>query len=86
MENTRLIYDIIDDIIDKLNSSNQDGLLLLIDFEKALYSVEWNFLDEGLKFFNFRESIRQWVKTFYKNINSSFTLNFLQTQQNKTVK
>ena len=82
MENTRLIYD----IIDKLNSNNQDGLLLLIDFEKALYSVEWNFLDEGLKFFNFRESIRQWVKTFYKNINSSFTLSFSQTQQNKTVK
>ena len=65
-ENTRLIYD----IIDKLNSSNQEGLLLLIDFEKAFDSVEWNFLDETLKCFNFGESIRQWVKTFYENINS----------------
>ena len=46
-ENTRLIYD----IIDKLNSNKQGGLLLLIDFEKAFDSVEWNFLDEALKFF-----------------------------------
>ena len=59
-ENTRLIYD----IIDKLNSNKQGGLLLLIDFEKAFDSVEWNFLDEALKFFNFGESIRWWVKTF----------------------
>ena len=46
VENTRLIYD----IIDKLNSNNQEGLLLLIDFEKAFNSVEWNFLDGALKF------------------------------------
>ena len=46
-ENTRLIYD----IIDKLNSNNEEGLLLLIDFEKAFHSVEWNFLDGALKFF-----------------------------------
>ena len=70
-ENTRLIYD----IIDKLNSNNQEGLLLLIDFEKAFDSVEWNFLDGALKFFNFGESIRRWVKTFYQNINSSILYN-----------
>ena len=45
--------------------------MLLIDFEKAFDSVEWNFLDGVLKFFNFGESMRRWVKTFYKNINSS---------------
>ena len=56
-ENTRLIYD----IIDKLNSNNQEGLLLLIDFEKAFDSVEWNFLDGALKFFNFGESMRRCV-------------------------
>ena len=59
------------DIIDKLNSNNQEGLLLLIDFERAFDSVEWNFLDEALKLFNFWESIRRWVKTFYKNINTA---------------
>ena len=70
-ENTRLIYN----IIDKLNFNNQEGLLLLIDFEKPFDSVEWNFLDGALKFFNFGESMRQWVKTFYKNINSSVLYN-----------
>lgn len=70
-ENTGLIYD----IIDKLNSNNQEGLLLLIDFEKAFDSVEWHFLHEALKFFYFGESIRRWVKTFYKNINSSTLYN-----------
>ena len=70
-ENSRLIYD----IVDKLNSSSQEGLLLLIDFEKAFDLVEWNFLDEALKVFNFGESVRQWVKTFYKNINSSILYN-----------
>ena len=70
-ENTRLIYD----IIDKLNSNNQEGLLLLIDFEKAFDSVEWNFLDGALKVFNFGQSMRRWVKTFYKNINSSVLYN-----------
>ena len=47
-EITRLIYDIIDELI----SSSQEGLL--IDFEKAFDSVEWNFLDEALKVFQFR--------------------------------
>ena len=63
------------DIIDKLNSNNQEGLLLLIDFEKAFDSVEWNFLDSALEFFGFGESIRRWVKTFYQNINSSILYN-----------
>lgn len=34
-KNTRLIYD----IIDKLISSSQEGLLLLVDFEKAFDQV-----------------------------------------------
>ena len=51
-ENTKLIYD----IIDKLISSSQEGLLLLVDFEKAFDSVEWNFFNEpfdilGITFF-----------------------------------
>ena len=57
--------------------------MLLIDFEKAFDSVEWNFLDGALGlllllllfFFNFGKSIRRWVKTFYQNINSSILYN-----------
>ena len=67
-ENTRLISD----IIDKLNCNNQEGLLLLIDFEKAFDSVKWNFLDEALKCFNFGEPMRWWVKTFTKTLIAPF--------------
>jgi hypothetical protein len=47
------------------------GLFLLIDFEKAFDSISWNFLNNILKFFNFGESIQNWVKTFYNNIKSA---------------
>jgi hypothetical protein len=45
--------------------------LILIDFEKAFDSISWNFLNNILKFFNFGESIKKWVKTFYNNIKSA---------------
>ena len=38
--NARLILD----IFEYCENSNQEGLLLFLDFEKAFYSVEWNFL------------------------------------------
>ena len=70
-ENTRLIYDIM------LYTEENDipGILLLIDFEKAFDSVSWNFIDNVLDFFNFGNSIKTWVKTFYKNIKSTVTQN-----------
>ena len=46
---------------------NIPGLLLFIDFQKAFDSVEWEFLIESLKKFNFGRHFLQWVKTFYNN-------------------
>ena len=37
-ENTRLLYD----LMHYLEENNMDGLLLLVDFEKAFDSIEWN--------------------------------------------
>ena len=56
--------------MDFLVSENIPGLLLFIDFQKAFDSVEWNFLFESLKMFNFGENFLCWVKTFYNNIQS----------------
>ena len=53
------------DIIDFTAKENIPGLLLFIDFQKAFDSVEWEFLIEGLKKFNFGRDFLQWVKTFY---------------------
>ena len=66
-DNIRLIYDML-----KFTEENDiPGLLLLIDFEKAFDSISWDFLLSVLKFFNFGESIINWVKVFYNNISSA---------------
>lgn len=44
-ENARLILD----IFDYCNAENEDGILLLLDFEKDFDSVEWNFLFKVLE-------------------------------------
>ena len=49
---------------------NIPGLMIFIDFEKAFDSVEWDFLLECLESFNFGPNFLNWVKTFYKNIQS----------------
>ena len=69
-ECTRLVYD----VMHYCQEQNLDGLLMLVDFEKAFDSVSWNFLYKTLKFFNIGESIQQWVKLF----NSDITATVLQ--------
>jgi hypothetical protein len=43
-ENTRLLYD----LMHYLEENDMDGLLL-VDFEKAFVSIEWNFFTESFK-------------------------------------
>jgi hypothetical protein len=52
-ENTRLLYD----LMHYLEENDLDGLLLLVDFEKAFDSVEREFLIKPLKSFNFGKTI-----------------------------
>ena len=40
------------------------GILLLIDFEKGLYSVSWSFIHKSLRYLNFPENILNWIKLF----------------------
>ena len=68
-DNIRLIYD----MLQFTEENDIPGLLLLIDFEKAFDSISWDFLLSVLKFFNFGESIINWVKVFYNNISSALT-------------
>ena len=62
-ENTRLIYD----IMNHCEKNKIPGLLLQVDFEKAFDSLSWQFVYQVLDYFNFKNSIKQWVITFYKN-------------------
>ena len=66
-ENTRLIYD----IMHYTNKYNIDGLLVLIDFQKAFDSVSWSFMQKTLKFFGFKEDFCRWIKVLNTNIKAS---------------
>ena len=50
-------------------------MLLLIDFEKAFDSVAWSFIEKVFKYFNFKNDIIQWIKTFYTDIKSTVIVN-----------
>ena len=67
-ECTRLICD----IIEKCNESNISCVLILLDFEKAFDSVEWNFIRKfkSLAFLGFGPSIIHSFETFYHNSES----------------
>ena len=65
-ENIRLV----DDVINYASKNNIPGLLLFIDFEKAFDSLEWSFIERTLQYFGFGPSLRKWIQTFYKKIES----------------
>jgi hypothetical protein len=60
----------ITDIIDYCKSKRLSAILLLIDFEKAFDTVNWQFLEQVLKKFNFGEIFRKWVKILYTDVKS----------------
>jgi hypothetical protein len=66
-ENLRLISD----VLMLSNLKKIPGLLLLIDFEKAFDSIEWDYIDKTLETFNFGPDFRKWVNVFYSNSQSS---------------
>jgi len=49
---------------------NIPGILVSLDFKKAFDSLEWEFIMKTLDVFSFRTSIKQWISTFYTNIES----------------
>jgi hypothetical protein len=63
------------DIIERTEEEQIPSLLLLVDFEKALYSLEWDFMFKCLDFLGFGESIVKWVKLFYTDISSCIVNN-----------
>ena len=50
-----------------------------LDFQKVFDTIEWNFIQNAIAFFNFGESIQRWIQTFYSNIQSSVLSNGLST-------
>jgi hypothetical protein len=66
---------IVKDIMDYCECNSIEGLLVMLDFEKAFDSLNWKFLDYTLKEFNFGENYRRWVRILYNDISSSVSNN-----------
>ena len=68
---TRIMYD----IIFECQSKDINGMILLVDFEKAFDSLSWDFIQSSLKKFNFGNNFIKWVNIFQKGSNSRIILN-----------
>ena len=60
----------IDDVLEYTKRSEQSGVLVTIDFEKAFDSLDHKFLFKVLHTLNFGPSFIQWIRTFYSNVSS----------------
>ena len=70
---------LIDSIITYAESQNIPGILLFIDFEKAFDTLEWNFIEKTLRYYNFGDSLITWIKLFYNDISSCIQMLDLQS-------
>jgi hypothetical protein len=60
---------------DWAEESNQDLVLLLLDFEKAFDRIKWNFLFEALTKLGFYSQWIRWVSLLYQSASSAIELN-----------
>ena len=70
-ENIRLIAD----VMEQTRKLNLSGILLSLDFQKAFDTLEWSCIHHVLKLYNFGDSLRNWVKVFYTDIESAILNN-----------
>jgi hypothetical protein len=61
--NVRLIMD----ILDYCKATNKSGIMVGLDFQKAFDTLEWSFIVQTLKKYNFGECFIKWINILYKN-------------------
>ena len=71
----------IEDIMSYTSKHQIPGYLVLIDFQKAFDTVEWDFLFNTLKAYKFGPNFISWIKLLYTEIESC-TLNNRYLSQN----
>ena len=60
----------IEDIIIYCDMFDKPGIILSIDFEKAFDTINWKFINDALKAFNFGHNFCNAIKTLYNDISS----------------
>ena len=66
-QNVRLL----NDLLEYTDVKKIPGILLFIDFEKAFDTIEWPFIQNVLRHFNFGQVIRKWVSILYSDVESA---------------
>ena len=76
-KNIQLIYDVMEyTMVEK-----KGGILVSLDFKKAVDTLEWQFVKKihVLELFNFGKNVKKWVRIFYANIESAVMNNGFAT-------
>ena len=60
----------LNDIMEYTEINKIPLIMVLIDFEKAYDTLEWQFIHNTLKFLTFGPSIRNWISVLYTDIDS----------------
>ena len=63
------------DIINYLEKHNKTGLLLLLNFEKAFDTIEWDFILKTLDHYKFGEEFIRWIMLLYSSPSAIFKNN-----------
>ena len=70
-ENTVLTLD----ILNETKLKGEEGLLILVDFEKAFDCISWEYISKTLKFFNFSEKTIATIESLQQNSKSKILQN-----------
>ena len=70
-ENIRLIHD----IMTECESDNKQGILILVDFEKAFDTLDWKFIQTVFEMRNYGEKILNWIKILQNGSRSMVSQN-----------
>ena len=71
---------LIEDIFDYTDAENEEGAIIFLDQMKAFDRIEWEWLDECLKDFNFGDNFREWVMMLFKHAKTSILTNGFQSK------
>ena len=70
---------LISDVLEMTKIEKLSGILLSVDFRKAFDTLEWSCIHCALELYNFGDSLRNWVKVFYTEIESAVINNGFAT-------
>ena len=75
-ETTRLVYD----VMSYLKEQDKNGMLFVIDFEKAFDTLSWKCILQVLESYGFGQSFRKWYKMINIKTDSDFSTSPVATE------